>query len=84
VSEKLTAAEIDWLARYNAECARGIVHTDEWRARMADFQRRFGEEVRAGLVEQGLTEVDDGIWMTTTMPKHWWDRFTGLGKKDQP
>ena len=29
------------LAVYNAEVARGIVHTPEWDARMADLQREF-------------------------------------------
>jgi hypothetical protein len=34
------------LAAYNAEVARGIVHTDEWKAKMAELQRRFDEEHR--------------------------------------
>jgi hypothetical protein len=37
----LTAAETDQLARYNAERDRGIQHTSEWEARMAQLQRRF-------------------------------------------
>jgi hypothetical protein len=37
----LTAAETDQLARYNAERDRGIQHTPEWEARMAQLQRRF-------------------------------------------
>jgi hypothetical protein len=32
------------LARYNSEVARGIVHTPEWKAKMADQQRQFDEE----------------------------------------
>jgi hypothetical protein len=32
------------LARYNAEVARGIVHTPEWRARMEEDQRQFDAE----------------------------------------
>jgi hypothetical protein len=31
------------LARYNGEVARGIVHTPEWRALMAQRQREFKE-----------------------------------------
>lgn len=33
----------DWahLETYNQECARGIVHTQEWRERMAREQERF-------------------------------------------
>jgi hypothetical protein len=30
------------LARYNAERARGLVHTAEWDAKMAGLQREFG------------------------------------------
>lgn len=35
--------EFDVLARYNAEVVRGIVHTPEWRAKMAELQERFNE-----------------------------------------
>ncbi len=40
--------DADALGRYNAECARGIVHTPEWADRTATLQRRFNEaqEVR--------------------------------------
>lgn len=37
----LPAADTERLARYNAERARGIVHTPEWDAAMAQLQRRF-------------------------------------------
>lgn len=33
--------EFSALARYNSEAARGIVHTPEWKAKMAEEQRRF-------------------------------------------
>ena len=36
-------AWIDVLARYNSERARGIMHTPEWQAEMAGFQRKFNE-----------------------------------------
>jgi hypothetical protein len=36
-------AEFEPLAVYNAETTRGIVHTEEWRQRMADLQQRFDE-----------------------------------------
>ncbi len=39
--EQLTAESIDRLARFNAEASRGIVHTDEYCARMAKLQERF-------------------------------------------
>ena len=35
----------DALAQYNAECSRGIVHTPEWDARMAEEQERFNVEM---------------------------------------
>lgn len=35
------------LARYNAEVARGIVHTAEWDERMAKAQREFAEWARS-------------------------------------
>lgn len=34
------------LAWYNAERARGVVHTPEWQAKMAEEQRLFDEEMR--------------------------------------
>jgi len=33
------------LATYNAEVARGIVHTPEYDAKMADWQRMFNAEM---------------------------------------
>lgn len=33
--------EVEMLATYNSEKARGLVHTPEWSARMEEFQRRF-------------------------------------------
>jgi hypothetical protein len=39
----LTPAETDQLALYNAERARGIQHTPEWHAKMAQLQRRFDD-----------------------------------------
>jgi hypothetical protein len=35
--------KFDPLAWYNAECSRGIVHTPEYDARMADLQREWNE-----------------------------------------
>lgn len=31
------------LADYNSEVARGLVHTEEWRAKMAEEQRWYNE-----------------------------------------
>jgi hypothetical protein len=38
--------EFAQLAMYNAEVARGIVHTPEWKARMAHEQERFDWQTR--------------------------------------
>lgn len=37
------------LAAYNAEVARGIVHTEAWDRRMAEEQAEFNETYRPGL-----------------------------------
>lgn len=37
----LSHHEIEILGRYNAERARGIVHTTVWQLKMADLQARF-------------------------------------------
>jgi hypothetical protein len=39
----LPVPDFDELHRYNAEVQRGIVHTEEWRARMAPLQARWDE-----------------------------------------
>lgn len=33
--------EFNVLARYNAQVGQGLVHTQEWRERMAELQERF-------------------------------------------
>ena len=38
---KATREEIEQLACYNAECGRGIMHTEEWDAIMAGVQYMF-------------------------------------------
>lgn len=35
--------EFEPLAVYNAEKARGIIHTGEWRQHMAELQQQFDE-----------------------------------------
>lgn len=39
----LTCYELDQLGTYNAERARGIVHTQGWQGQMAGLQARFDE-----------------------------------------
>lgn len=41
MADPLTTAEVEALAAYNGEVARGIMHTPEWTARMAELQARF-------------------------------------------
>lgn len=43
---KNSPSAIELLGRYNAECARGIMHTPEWTERMTVLQARFDEELR--------------------------------------
>lgn len=43
--EAQVQAQLDQLATYNAERARGIVHTPEWDERMAKAQARFDADV---------------------------------------
>lgn len=43
----LTRQQTETLGRYNAEVARGIQHTAEWKARMAAWQERFNEHYLA-------------------------------------
>lgn len=43
--------EFDLLATYNAERARGLVHTPEWSERMARAQEKFDVEARVSMAE---------------------------------
>lgn len=43
----MTVPDFRPLAVWNAERARGIVHTPEWDAKMADLQREFDAAVEA-------------------------------------
>jgi len=50
----LSEFELDRLGTYNAERARGIVHTPAWQAQMASLQAQFDEhqwQERAGWTE---------------------------------
>ena len=63
--------DFETLATYNAEVARGIVHTPEWDARMADLQREFDARVEAA-IEQG--RLPDGtVLLPSRMPPAIWD-----------
>lgn len=42
--EVLKRSDVELLARYNSEVARGIVHNDAWIERMQSLQRQFNLE----------------------------------------
>lgn len=46
LDEDLTPDELHQLATYQAERARGLMHSYEWRLRMAGLQRAFDEQQR--------------------------------------
>lgn len=43
--DELSFTEINELGTFNAEEARGILHTSDWRARMAALQERFDRQM---------------------------------------
>jgi hypothetical protein len=43
----MSPTEVDRLGRYNAERARGLVHTETWQQQMATLQARFDDDMRA-------------------------------------
>jgi hypothetical protein len=43
----LTREQVAELARFNGEVARGLVHTPEWKRRMALLQEAFDQRYRA-------------------------------------
>lgn len=49
----MSPIDIDLLAVYNAEKARGIMHTQQWNLRMADLQRRFNHELMNANIATG-------------------------------
>lgn len=67
------------LARFNAEVARGIIHTDEWRAKMAEVQAQFDAERRQRLIADGYEQVNDGNWWigpcAPASSRPWWKRW---------
>jgi hypothetical protein len=47
----LATIEFHQLSNYNGERARGIMHTDEWCAKMALIQEQYDKVVAAGGLE---------------------------------
>jgi hypothetical protein len=62
----LTQQQVEILARYNAEVARGLVHTDEWRAGMAYFQ----EQLDRNRDQSTFTTTDDASQRAKS--PDWW------------
>lgn len=50
--------DLDELARYNSEKARGLVHTPEWDARMAEEQARFNTSWRERAAREGIEIIE--------------------------
>ncbi len=65
--------DIDVLGRYNAEISRGIMHTPEWQAKMAELQSRFDVEQYARMMAMP-NAVDFGGCIIYDSPKRWWWR----------
>ena len=55
--EAFVSQDFDELATYNAERARGIVHTPEYDKRMAEVQHRFDWEQRWHAEHDGRTII---------------------------
>jgi hypothetical protein len=71
--------EFEALARYNSEIARGIVHTPEWDALMAQEQERFDRQQQDEWIVKGGHPLDpddpDGAWMVPGPRFSLWERL---------
>lgn len=50
------------LATYNAEVARGIMHTPEWKNKMHQEQLAFDAEQNSRRRAEGLVQVAPNLW----------------------
>lgn len=64
--------EFEALAKYNSECARGIVHTEEYDKKMVSEQARFNEGLREKLLAQGGEDHGD-FWLVPSRAKPLYD-----------
>lgn len=62
------------LGCYNAERARGLLHTKEWQERMAVEQAWFDDCRERELRAQGGEEISPGLWLLPAPKKRWWQR----------
>lgn len=74
------------LARYNAEVARGLVHTPEWDWAMAVDQAAFDDEQAAKARAAGGVPMPGGGWLVPPPrprsrwgQRRWRRRWDGLG-----
>ena len=51
-SHGLTTNELDRLAQFNAEVARGLVHTEAYATKMSKLQARFDTAIKPGVVSE--------------------------------
>lgn len=54
--------EFSDLSVYNAEKARGLVHSPKWVAKMVTRQAEFSAKYAEQIAAEGWVEVGDGIW----------------------
>lgn len=67
--------KVDMLARYNSEAARGIMHTPDWKERMAALQREFNAAQMRDLVEANSVSYSKVVQVPETpQRKRWWQR----------
>ena len=74
----------EMLAQYNAERARGIVHTPEWTERMAVLQARFDERVREEAriaAEDFIRQRRSEIGLSTPIQGPWLLHYLGMKEK---
>ena len=60
----LSYADFNTLGTYNAEVARGIMHTAQWIAKMGALQRRFNDGERARTNASHEASPGDGLTRT--------------------
>lgn len=62
------------LATYNAERARGLLHSPQWHARMADEQAAFNAEYYNKMRARGGQEIEPGLWSFPAPSRGLWRR----------
>jgi hypothetical protein len=74
-AEPFLADEEYALAVYNNEVGRGVAHTPEYDARMAEAQARWNEKQRADAIARGCVPHEGGGWICPPPKRRrWWRR----------